>query len=175
MKTLKFLLFILIVLTSCASNGYLLSGNGQDKKYLINYIDELQKENKVLKYPLVIVDGKPYRHDVELSSNKLPISKKDITYIRSLDWKSAKNIYGGAAKDGAIIISTRPIKEQIKELISANEKMLFLLNGKRVAVSDINDLNFDFIREIEIVKNKEMIKKYTSEDYDGVIILQLKN
>ena len=53
-------------------------------------------------------------------------------------------------------------------------KILYLLGDKIITKKEMESLTPDDIGTIDVIKNKEMIKKYTSEDYDGVIIINLK-
>ncbi len=175
MKILKYILpaFILLAV-SCASNPYLLSDKGSEKTYLSNYISQLQKDRKVFKHPLVIVDGKPYRYDVELRNKKLPITSADIKTIRVVDWSKAKKVYGDAATDGAVVISTQISPDLLKDTFEPDASILILVDGKESSIEEMNLLNPQKIKEVEIIKDKETLKKYTLKNYEGVILIHLK-
>ena len=72
-----------VLLISCSSPRYLLPGEGSDKKHLIEFINENQKEGKLEKKPTVIIDMNFYSYD-KLKIEKIPIAKEDIYKIRLL-------------------------------------------------------------------------------------------
>ena len=47
-------------------------------------------------------------------------------------------------------------------------------DGKKMKEVDIQDVNFNAIDHLEVYKKKEYIEKYTTEDYDSVIVITLK-
>jgi hypothetical protein len=79
----------------------------QNKNFLIEYIDNLAKEKKITKHPIIILDGEQYRYDGELKKNKLPILKNDIIKIDLLKNEAAQKVFGESAKNGVLLITTK--------------------------------------------------------------------
>ncbi|GAB6007659.1 hypothetical protein [Dysgonomonas reticulitermitis] len=89
MKKANLMLLLLIAVSSCTSNRYLLSDTGKDKTFLADYINELAKSKQITKKPMIVIDGKEYKYDIELKKEKLPISKNDIDKIDLLKMEKA--------------------------------------------------------------------------------------
>jgi hypothetical protein len=173
MKT-TFKLFILVFLfTSCSLNRYFLTDKGNDKRFLVNTIKKSSSSGEIQKKPIIVVDGTPYRYDYELKSKGLPFSKNDIKQIDILKKDVGIKVYGDYAKDGVILVTTK--SESNKESSSFdNSNVLILLENKEITRSKMEGINPNDIESIEVFKDKDMVKKYTSQDYDGVIVIHLK-
>ncbi len=67
-------------------------------------------------------------------------------------------------------------KREIKKSGWNSEKkhLILVFDGKNMKEVDIQDLNFNNIDSLKVYKKKEEIEKYTTEDYDGVIVITLK-
>ena len=173
MKKISPLLIIVFLITSCSSNRYLLTDRGKDKNFLEETIKKISKEGKISKKPVVVIDGVPYRYDIELKSKKLEISKEDISKIESLKHDVGIAIYGKAAKAGVLIVTTKSKLAKKEESID-NKTILYLLDDKAITKSELEKISPDDIESIDVIKGKENTMKYTQENYDGVIIIHLK-
>lgn len=175
-STLVSITAILILLTGCAGNPYLLSGKGPDNKLLIKTIKSSHKQGLVSKKPLIVVDGKVYRRDVELKKERLQLTASEIDNISALKKDVANQIYGKPAEVGVMLIATRAYREsQVKqEQPSKHDKILILADGKPITVDEMKLIDPEHIESINVIKEKENIAKYTQEDYDGVIIINMK-
>ncbi|OFX87834.1 MAG: hypothetical protein A2W99_16090 [Bacteroidetes bacterium GWF2_33_16] len=166
---------------SCSSKRYLLTDSNKDKSFLVNKLKEEKSKGLISKKPIIVVDGVPYRFDYELKDSSLDISKSEIKKIEILEREIGIRIYGDFAKDGVVVITTnkqvdqseRKSEDKPKKSLEES-KVLYLLGDKIITKKDLDSLDPDDIESIEVIKNKEAIKKYTSEDYDGVIIINLK-
>ena len=109
MKKVNLILLLLITsLISCTSSRYLLSDTGKDKTFLIDYINEFVKSKQLTQRPMIVIDGKEYKYDIELKKGKLPISKDDIARIDLVKMEKAKKIYSG----GILLITTKANKKK---------------------------------------------------------------
>jgi len=54
-------------------------------------------------------------------------------------------------------------------------KILYIVNGEEKPESVLKELDPNDIQTVTVIKGKEQIANYTTEDYDGVIIVELKN
>ncbi|TLX73740.1 hypothetical protein E9993_14880 [Labilibacter sediminis] len=176
---MKNLLLIITLgfLTSCTSTRYFLNDENQDKKYLVNYIKDLDGE--ITEKPLIIIDGFAYDYE-SLKVNKIPLSKDEIHKLDYLskDSKGAINIYGERGKNGVVLILSKKSQERLQEKSAAtlnNSKVLFLIGDKEISQEDLNRINPNDIESIEVIKEKESVSKFTSKDYDGVVIININS
>ncbi len=177
MKNLLWILSLLVV-TSCVSNRYALSDEGADKKYLIQFIKDSKKEGKVTNKPLIVLDGITYDYE-SLKERKLPVKKVEIDNMVCLpkDEEGATNIYGDLGEDGVVLIMSKQAQYRVEERSTksiSDSRVLFLIDGKEATQSEIEALNPNDIESIDVIKSKESVSIYTSEDYDGVVIIHLK-
>lgn len=173
---MKRLLFILIAgaIASCSTNRYLLADEGSDQHYLANYISDYKKKGRLTAEPLIVVDGVAWEYD-DLKSERLPLRKDDIAGIECLDKGSneAKIIYGEKGKNGVLIITTKQAQENIATRLNG-DKVLLMIGDRRVSQEEIYKLDPNDIESVEVIKDKERIKTFSSGDYDGVVIIKLK-
>lgn len=173
---MKYLILIIIsaFLAGCSSNRYMLSDKGKDKKYLIEYINRLNKEEKITDKPLVVIDGLAFSYE-NLKVNKIQINKSDISRMDYLGKNSegAKNIYGDKGKEGVILILTNNSPQQPGETLTES-KILFLIGDRQITREELESIDPNDIESIEVVKEKDNVSKYTSDNYDGVIIVTMK-
>lgn len=174
-----FRLFILILMvSSCTSNRYVLSDSNEDKDFLKQQINVYKKTQGISNKPIIVLDGKPYRYSHELKEEPLGISKSDIKEISILKKEVGKRIYGELAEVGVLLITTKKDEEPISKPNDFEgydqKKILFIVDGKIVEKSFALSLNPNDVEELTVIKKKENILEYTSEDYDGVIIIVLK-
>lgn len=88
----------------------------------------------------------------------------DYKYLKLIDQDSKTSIQ---------VNETKP--NQVQSTIKkSNKKVLFLIDGKEISEEDLEKIDPNDIEEITVIKNKELISNYTTEDYDGVVIIKLK-
>lgn len=68
--------------------------------------------------------------------------------------------------DGVIYVKTK------KPFLKAN--ILYLVDNKEMDEEQVMSINPNDIHSLTVIKNKEDIKKYTSKEYDGVVIIIMK-
>jgi uncharacterized protein YcfL len=168
---LKLFLFALLI-SGCSSNRYLLTDKGNDKNFLIETINEYSKNGEISKKPIIVVDGVPNRFDYELKNKKLQLSKAEIKKIESLKNDVGIRLYGDYAKGGVLIVTTNSYVS--KEPTTDKNKILFLLEDKAISESEMEKIDPKDIDSIDVIKDKEKVKQYTSENYIGVVIIHLK-
>lgn len=173
MKTMYKVLTLVILLSGCVSNRYLLTDNGKDSKFLIEKIKEAQRTGDISKKPIIVVDGIPHRFDKELKQNRLQLAKKDIKQVDVLKKEMGLKIYGEAAKDGVLLITTKASAKQGSEPI-VSTKVLILLEDREISKSEMDKINPNDIESIDVIKDSDKVKQYTTGDYDGVVIIHMK-
>jgi hypothetical protein len=173
MKTISILLFSIFLLSSCSFNRYLLTDKGKDSKFLINTIKKSSNTGEIDRKPIIVVDGTPYRYDYELKSKGLQISKNEIEKIEILKKDVGIKIYGDNAKDGVILLTTKSGSNNDNKSYD-NSKVLILLENKKISQTEMEAINPNDVESIDVIKDKKNVKEYTSEDYDGVIIIHMK-
>jgi hypothetical protein len=169
------LFFLLLILSGCSMNRYYLTDRNRDKKFLVEKIRESTDNGQISGKPIIVLDGVPYRYEYELKKSRLPLSKTQIESIDILKDDVGKKIYGVYAEGGVMIVTSK--NNHSKEIKpKEDEKILFLIDDKVISKSEVEKINPDDIETITVVKDdKEKIRQYTTEDYDGVIIIHLKN
>ncbi|MFZ4544729.1 MAG: hypothetical protein ACOYOA_11805 [Saprospiraceae bacterium] len=161
-----FIILLFSLLLGCSSGRYLLTDTGNDSKYLIERISALEKEGKVKQHPLLVIDGKVYDYKT-LKEQPITLSKADIKQIDCLpkDGEGATNIYGESGKKGVLLITTAK---------SDDIKILFFIGDWRISQEEAEKINPNDIEFINVIKDKDKVRAYTTEDYDGVVIITMK-
>lgn len=172
MKNTIIILCLLLLVASCSTSRYELTGNGQERYFLQKRIDESVAVGMISKTPLLVVDGKTYRYNVELKKQKLDLSGKDITQIDILKWDKAMSIFGEEGKMGVMLITTSA--SRAAKGVSTDGNVLVLLEGNKISFEDLKKIDPIDIESIDIIKTKEQIQNFTWEAYDGVIVIKLK-
>ena len=82
-------------------------------------------------------------------------------------------LYGNKARRGVIITE---IDEEDKETNKKNKfsNVLILLDGKVISHEELGQINEDSIESFEVFKDKEIVRYYTKEEKEGVIIITTK-
>ena len=161
------------MISGCSSNRYLLTDKGNDKRFLIETINEYSKKGKISKKPIIVVDGVPNRFDHELKEKRIDLSKNDIKKIESLKKDVGIRIYGDYAKGGVLILTTKSYEKKETNYVDKN-KVLFLVEDIPVSESEVKKIDPKDIESIDVIKDKEKVKQYTSENYVGVVIIHMK-
>jgi hypothetical protein len=108
-----------------------------------------------------------------LKSKGLQISKNEIEKIEILKKDVGIKIYGDNAKDGVILLTTKSGSNNDNKSYD-NSKVLILLENKKISQTEMEAINPNDVESIDVIKDKKNVKEYTSEDYDGVIIIHMK-
>jgi len=173
MKRIYGILILFFLISGCANNRYLLIDKGKDKRFLVAAIDKAAKTGETSRKPLIVVDGIPYRYNKELKKERLQLEKKDIKQIDIIKKDVAIKIYGDEAQSGLVLITAKT--SPAKDSKSMDEsKVLFLLEDKEISKSEMEKIDPTDIESIDVIKNKEKVKQYTSDEYDGVVIIHMK-
>ena len=172
MKQTILIVCLLLLVASCNTSRYLLTDKGNDRYFLQKCIDDSAKTGIISKTPMLVIDGHPFRYDIELKKQKLNLSRNNITLIYILKIKNAVNIYGELGRKGVVLISTTALK-QVRGY-NSNGNVLVLLEGNKISFEDMKKIDPMDIESVDIVKTKSEIKKYTGDAYDGVIVIKLK-
>ena len=107
--------------------------------------------------------------------DKLNFYKSDILEFSliAMDNPQMVDIYGEQSLNGVLLIETKPFQEKAAKSIS-DSKVLFLLNDKPITQAELEKINHDSIESVDVIKDKKEIAKYTTDEYDGVVIIKLK-
>jgi hypothetical protein len=163
----------LIILSACSTNRYQLLNSGVEKDHLINYIKNLSDSGKIPTItPLIILDGKFYRHNVELKKSTLKLTKEEIKQIKVMNQVDAIQTYGKVAQNGVVLITT--YTKNKKKDISKPKLVLILLNGEKITQDQLKTVDTSNISSIKRLTSQTEIKKHTSEKCDALILITLK-
>jgi len=64
--------------------------------------------------------------------------------------------------------------DETEDTPAPNNNVLIIVDGEKSSKAELEKIDVNKIEKVEIIKNKEDVKKYTSEDYDGIIFIYLK-
>jgi len=124
--------------------------------------------------PLIILDGKSMEYE---KFKKLdPNSFKSITILKDA---SAIALYGKAAENGVIVITSKDEAEELTnqfglENFSEKDAPLFIVDGKRTNAKAVNKLSPDDFESITVLKDKTALEKYGRKAKNGVVEIHLK-
>src|SRR5665647_290814 len=139
-----------------------------DKNVVIGYpiSNKIQFRSKFAdKQPLYLLNG------AVIDQTKMDaLNPDDISNIEVFKDKSATDLYGDNAKNGAIRISTKAnfMNDPLKD-------PLFVLDGEIINRARMNALNPDKIQSINVLKDGSAILKYGNTAKNGVIEIVTKN
>ena len=171
MKNIFLIIFGLLTFSGF-SQDYLLADENSDKTMIADFIEKSIAEKKLKKNPVIVVNERVLK-DNEL--DKLNFYKSDILEFSliAMDNPQMVDIYGEQSLNGVLLIETKPFQEKAAKSIS-DSKVLFLLNDKPITQAELEKINPDTIESVDVIKDKKEIAKYTTDEYDGVIIIKLK-
>lgn len=167
---------IILLLTVSILNGFF-SGevNAQDK-------------NSKTKNKEVIITG--YGQQANTDSENNTQKADTIHYI--VDGIRVKNIddinpdsiesVNVLKEDHTVIVRTKGFAEKIKaeagtfniRSVNSNEKIIYILDDKKISQEEMKSISPSSIESVSVYKNDGMIKRYTDEDVDGVIVVKSK-
>ncbi|WNH13037.1 hypothetical protein [Thalassobellus suaedae] len=171
MKNLFLIIFGLLTFSGF-SQDYLLADENSDKTMIADFIEKSIAEKKLKKNPVIVVNERVLKDD-EL--DKLNFYKSDILEFSlvAMDNTQMVEIYGEQSLNGVLLIETKPFQEKAAKSIS-DSKVLFLINDKQITQAELKKINPDTIESLNVIKDKKEIAKYTTDEYDGVVIIKLK-
>jgi len=171
MKNYIIISFWIILLSSCSNNRYLLNDKGIEGKYLIQRIEEYTKKKLISNTPMLVIDGRTYRYEVELKKG-LNLSKSNIKIIDVLKHNTGTILYGNRGKKGVVLIVTYT-GEKLYDLNKLGENGLILCEGNIVNENELWDIKPLDVESIEIINSKDEIVKYTKDNYQWVVVIKL--
>jgi beta-lactamase regulating signal transducer with metallopeptidase domain len=151
----------------------------------LNNVRSVEQVKVVEGNPLIIIDGVPVK-DKNATIDNLNLDPKDIISVDVLKNKSAIEIYGPAAKAGAVIIKTKNPKKakdgyettiKIRPGTESQGDPLYVLNGKVLDTEKdpLKEIKPDEIATINILKGEAAIKKYQEQAANGVVEIYTKD
>jgi len=172
MKKILPLILLGLTLLSCSSKKYLLADQDSESKRLIELIDKLKKEGKINKNPVIVINEKVLEKD-DLKNLKIFNSEIINISVVEKDNSQMTQIYGEESLNGVLLIETKPFQEKSTRTISES-KILYLVDGVEFSSEQIKKINPNDIDNLTVIKGKKDVSKYTTENYDGVIIIVMK-
>jgi hypothetical protein len=172
MKNYILFSFLVIILSSCSDNRYLLNDKGVENRYLVNKIEEYSKGKLISNTPMLVIDGHTYRYKVELKKG-LNLSKSNIKQIGVLNHDIGTTLYGKRGIKGVVIITTY-IGEKLNELNKLEGNGLILCEGNIVDKNDLWNINPLEVESIEVLNSKDEIAKHTMDNCQWVVVIKLK-
>jgi beta-lactamase regulating signal transducer with metallopeptidase domain len=129
---------------------------------------------------IVFVDG--VQKDKEMINQ---IDPDDISEVRVLKGEKAIEQYGGIAKDGIIIITTKysekrgeddvkVVEKVVVKMSDTDAKPLYVIDGALQEKVELNDINPKNIESIKVLKGEVALKKFGEKGKNGVILITLK-
>lgn len=163
-------LLLIVLLTGCISSRYTLNTTSKDKNFLKERINELHSQHKISKTPLIVIDGVPYRYNVELKKSQIKLDVDSIYNISVLNQENAIKVYDKAAIHGVLIITTK----KGNKASTPTPKILYQIDGRDATEEEIKNIDPKTIESIEVIKEKSKMKSITKQSYDGAILIHLK-
>ncbi|WP_242133010.1 hypothetical protein [Aestuariivivens marinum] len=171
MKNLFLIIFGLLTFSGF-SQDYLLSDENSDKTMIADFIEKSIAEKKLKQNPVIVVNERVLK---ENELDKLNFYKSDILEFSlvAMDNPQMVDIYGEQSLNGVLLIETKPFQEKAAKSIS-DSKVLFLINDKPITQAELEKINPETIESVDVIKDKKEIAKYTTDEYDGVVIIKQK-
>ncbi|NNF34163.1 MAG: TonB family protein [Saprospiraceae bacterium] len=138
--------------------------------------------------PLIILDGKEVKIDVNNDLNP-----DDIESVNVLKGEKAIAKYGDKGKNGVVEITSKgnkTIKLKADKITIKNDKVnikadgiqydeelvpLYVLEGKIIQKDQMDQVDPNDIKSINVLKGKSALEKYGDEGQNGVVEITLKN
>ena len=125
--------------------------------------------------PLIILDGK------EITRTQMDqISPNEIASISVLKDASAIKLYGKKAENGVILITSKSNNQKNTSAVKLNlgdtiNPPLFILDGNKISLKATKRVHPDDIKSINILKDKEAVKKYGESAKNGAVEINSKD
>lgn len=107
MKYIFFAMFFALLVSGCSMNKYYLDDTKPDKTFLVEKINEFQKEGLISKKPILVIDGIEYVSLKDINLTKMKLSKDDIKSVELLKKPAALRIFGNIGERGVLLITTK--------------------------------------------------------------------
>lgn len=169
MKSLSYIITIIAI-----STNLVIAQKANTEISVINFIKELKDRNQIENNPLILLNGDSVNIDsLAAKLNLFPNPNDAVFMYFDKNDEQAVTLYGNRARSGVIIIE---IDEEDKEVNKKNKfsNVLILLDGKVISHEELGQINEDSIESIEVFKDKEIVRYYTKEEKEGVIIITTK-
>ncbi|PQB07240.1 hypothetical protein BST83_08805 [Polaribacter filamentus] len=163
MKINNYLIIILIFISVSCNN------KNSNKTDLENYVESIKKEISLNENPLILIDGYLKKYEFITSKNDL-LSIDNIINVKYLEKENALKIFGESGKNGAVVISTI---YQIEEY-NPEKRIIYVLNGDIISKKDFEEINENKIVEIETIEEKKIIERFSTENYEELIYVIMK-
>ena len=165
-------LIILLIFIFTISTNYSQESNLQEitKAELINFIKKAKKDGKIANNPLVVID-----EEIILDIDGLNNNQKfygEISIVEKGN-KEMIQIYGNGAINGIIMIKSTSENPQDQGIEISDGLVIFFIGNKEVTEKDLQKLNPDSILNVQVIKSKKEIEKYTDKICDGIVIINL--
>ena len=126
--------------------------------------------------PVIVVDGVYEKNIDDLDPEEISsvnVNKEDnIVIIRTKSYAGRK-----ATPDAGLVTGRSAAPEAgivIRSRNSATENTLLIIDGEKTDKEALQSMDPSEIESITVLKDKESMRIYTNEDYDGVIIVKTK-
>lgn len=133
--------------------------------------------------PIYIINGKVVTKE-ELED----VDSDDIESINVLKGKSAVEVYGYKAKNGAVILNKKGAKGWTIDTdknhnvkveyeffdVKDGEEPMIILDDKVITKKDMKTMNYNLIDKIEVIKDAKAIEIYGDKGKNGVIVIDSK-
>jgi len=141
------------------------------KNDLIELIEKAKKEGKINDNSILVLD-----EELILNINEITDDQKffgEISIINKGN-KGMVQIYGENAINGIIMIQSPPETPEGSDIEISRGIVLFFIGEKEVSENELKKLSPDSIQNVQVIKSKDEIKKYTDKECDGIVIIKLK-
>lgn len=148
-----------------------LEKKSSEKIALSTMVDEMILSEKLHKDAVVVVNGDVIAKE---KRSKMLFHKSEILTMNVFDKdnKIMIGLYGEESANGVLLIQTTP--REIKLSTTSKSKILYLINDKIATEAAVHALKPNTIESINVLKGKKEVARYTTKDYDGVILITLK-
>lgn len=162
------LVLVILLISGCTSNKYLLDDRDAEKKFLIRQIDQLEQENKITNEPLVVIDGIPLDKGNKIQE-EFSLTRGDIAGVDYIPKNSeaATSVYGEKGKNGVLLVRTNN-RTRIKRTLEGG-RVLILLDGKRVASLDMEKIDPSNIESIDVINNNDQ-----EREFENIVVIRMK-
>lgn len=105
-------LFLLLFLCGCTQSHYYLDDTNQDKRFLVEKIEEFTKKGMTTNKPILVIDGIEFVDTKKVDLKRMGISKSDIKSIDLLKKEAALRVFGKEGERGVLLITTKKPKNK---------------------------------------------------------------
>lgn len=136
----------------------------------INYFLSKQNQSFEIEQPMLIIKGKAFQHEKEISKELRQIRKKDIQNFTFLgeEIDDLDKLWGPNAKNGVLVFGLHEKEKKEKKDINESN-IIYIYDGKIISQNEIEKLNKDSIKSVQVLKNN--FELHDAKTYDGIIII----